>query len=583
MAENTDEILNDLIKYYDGETISVDITEGRATAEKNTAAGETVRINSDELKKIRKDSVVPEETVRIDTKAVRTEEQPVAADMPVQDEVFGFMDIQGNPIEPPSEALSSPEIIEAEPEEDNKADEEPQTPHKRIRQEYDYDEDISDDDDYINESHGIWFRLKPLWITLIVCAIIAGGFKFYITDTGIIGTYKRNFEYNLTFILDTLGISFDFDTPGEETVGEQNSRFVTLADDTQPLESSGEDMSTDTGTDNEHSESTSAYTQHQGDTVSLPFDGAGSSAFVLSDYGIVCAKSNYVCCINENGAIVWEAQTPVTDPAVSTAGKYTAVAAKGGTRICVFRKGEQIYSIDTHDSIVSCSISERGDLALITEKSGYKGSVLVYNKNGEEIFSWSSGVNYIAAVSMLRTRLVAVSLVSTTEKVSSYVMLFDVKQPQPISGIEMAGTLVFDLQNTGNNVVVTGDSSIASFGKFSALSYDMRFDDVKLTHTAADRNGNRIVSYTQNNSPVLCIYSRKGDIEYDSIIESEPDCVDIFGTTMLYNNERQIICGRYTNNKLTEYTASAAPKKLMLMSSRAYMIVYSNSLEIVRI
>ena len=43
---------------------------------------------------------------------------------------------------------------------------------------------------------------------MIISGILVAGFFFYMTDTGIIGTYKRNFDYNMNMLMDMLGIDF---------------------------------------------------------------------------------------------------------------------------------------------------------------------------------------------------------------------------------------------------------------------------------------------------------------------------------------------------------------------------------------
>ena len=76
---------------------------------------------------------------------------------------------------------------------------------------------------------------------------------------------------------------------------------------------------------------------------------------------------------------------------------YIAIAAKNGTQLSLYKDNELLFSLDTDNKILSCDVSERGDIALITERSAYKGAVIVINKRGEEIFSWASGVNYITS------------------------------------------------------------------------------------------------------------------------------------------------------------------------------------------
>ncbi|MDD6763294.1 MAG: DUF5711 family protein [Clostridiales bacterium] len=601
MAEDRDKILNELIKYYDGDAKAAEEEDmgstriiGKKTEPVKEApvdTGDTVTVNLRKQPAMdNTNGAAMSHTRRIEPqemqKITRNESEREVSS-PVEEEILGNLGIDGKPITSAQTHLPEPHA-----EEPRQIPKQKPEPREYIRQ----TEPKSNDQEY---NYSLWYMLKPLWITLIICVVLFGGFRFYMTDTGIIGAYKRNFEYNMTVLLDLFGIDLDNIGTDAPVIGEQNGSFVTLADDEALIQSFGTNIDGSsaetavvdrglpenqlTASNTVHESASSKYSEVKGGTVILPFEEADSSDFSLSKDGVVCAKSNYICCINENGKTVWESDMPVTNPVVSSSGNYTAAASSGSTQLCVFENGKLKYNLDTEDNIVSCDISERGDVVLITTKTAYKGAVVVYNKNGEKIFSWSSGTNYITAASMLKTRLVAVSLVNAASSVTSYVMLFDVKSPEPISGYELENTLIFDVGNNGRLVFPTGDNCIASLTGYNGINYDMRFDDVRLTHSSIDSNGNRLITYTQNNTPVINLYNKKGVLEYDAIINSKPSCIDVYGSTILYNNGREIICGKYSDETPSRYTASMSIQKLMLLNSKAYVIIYNNSLEFVKL
>lgn len=605
MAENRDNILNDLIEYYDGETKANLSEVSKKLNEKNNAAGGEDEMGSTRIiPKTSSQEVPPEETFG-DTVAVKlpkpvTKEPskeaseisntvrikpaktapktPVNRSAPVSEEVFGNLGLDGQPV---SSVNEESKLHTAET--DTKTpllEEKPEIKKTRSRQPNRDPEEYMPLPQYDTDD-SIWNMMKPLWITLIVAITAFGAFKFYITDTGIIGTYKRNFSYNISVILDMLGIDLDkHDAP--PVVGEYVADELKLASGDEISTSGGVDTSAVTDADTDASvDIKQNYEAVEGGVETLPFDNAGSSAFSIYDNGVVCAKSNYLCYMNKNGDMIWETETPVTKPILNVAGKYIAVVSSGSTQVCVFEKDKLLFSIDSPHNIVSCDISERGDIALITEKAAYKGSVLVYNNKGEQIFSWSSGMNYITGVSMLKTRLLAVSLVNASNIVSSYVMVFDVKASDPLAGAELSGTLIYDVYNNGKSIFACGDNSIASLGLYGSVNYDMRFDNARLTHDVSDIRGNRLITYIQNNIPAIRVYNKSGDMEYDALLYSTPDCIDIYKSTVIYNNGREIICGKYSDDIKTTFTATMAIKKLILLDSRRYMIVYSNSLEFV--
>jgi hypothetical protein len=589
MAENRDEILNELIKYYDGDEPSDD-----STAKENTADGAADKDTKPQEEDMGHTRVISKGTqsgkaqplggdtvvVNIGRQSNQGEKQTASdntdSNLPYQEEILGNLGLDGKPIAAEVKQKPSPERQPQKRAEVNK------TPRRdssiSFKQLSENDTQVNAEEEKFDAKSGVWHTLKPLWVTLIITAIAVVVFAFYTTDTGIIGTYKRNFEYNMSVILDIFGIDFDNDDALTPIAGGQGDDKVMLDSDNGEVQSSS---GLRAQTDSETAEQIS-YVASGEKKVTIPFEDAGSSDFSLFDNGVVCVKSNYMCYIDKNGNKKWENDTSISNPIVKSAGKYIAVASLGGTRFELYEGEKLCYSIDAPNKIKMCDVSQRGDVVLAADKNAYKGSVIVFNKKGEQIFSWVSGMNYITDVSMLRTRLVAVSLVDASDEVTSYVMMFDVRQPDPISGVRLDNTLVFDVENNGKNVFATGDNSIASITGYSYINYDIRFDDVLLWRTSCDENEKRLIVYSRDNEPVLNVYSGKGELVYDAVIETLPDKTDIYGKTILYSSDRDIICGKYTETERSVYTAPMTVKQLMLLDSSSYMLVYENILEIIK-
>lgn len=405
---------------------------------------------------------------------------------------------------------------------------------------------------------GLWYTLKPLWATIIVSAMLAASYFFYVTDTGIIGTYKSNFTYNFSLIMRIFGI--DYSPIQELPVVGDNSPFMTTA----------------------YAQSNESYNGIKEKLATIPFEGADSAKFEKYNNGVVCAKSNYICFIDKKGKKKWELETQISNPLLSASGKYIAVAGKDSTYLDLYNDKNLLFSIKVSEKIKSCSVSEKGDVALVTDKTAYKGAVTVYNKKGEEVFSWVSGVNYITSATMLKSRNVAVSLVSTENNVKSYVMMFDIFESEPINGTELSGSLIFGSAPYKKDAYIFADNAIASVNSDGELKYNIKFDNLDITHTSSDTNGWRIVSYTDNYLPYVNVYNNKGDFHKSAATESIPDYIDLNKSVVLYNNGRDVICGKINKTK-TKYAAPMAVKNLVMINKNTYMVAYENSIEIIKI
>lgn len=594
MDKDRDEILNDLIKYYDGDKNDNDNNDDQtseSTEESSSYSMGDTRII--QPKSEPQADALGGDTIMVDIN--KNNVSPASADEtqhigPVKDEVLGMMGLDGLPVDKNHTEVGGGSEFDLSADHDEYSDDDnfasdDYYDDEPISEDYDQYDDETEDEEYPEHNRrGIWFTLKPLWITLILSGVLAASFGFYMTDTGIIGTYKRNFEYNMNMLLDMLGIGYSesitepiSSSDNASTTQEFEDEVVASSEESSGTQQSGEIR------DNVREEIPSQYTVINEARARLPFVEADNSEFAVYGSGIVCAKSNYLCLYNNSGVMDWEMNTDIQNPILKTAGDYILIASKDGTKLSLYKNDTLQFSTDSDNRIISCNVSERGDVVLVTERSAYKGAVVVINRRGEEIFSWASGVNYITSASILKTRLVAVSLVNAESNVTSYLMVFDIESPDPLSGVELTGTLLFDVFNNGNRIYTIGDNSISAMNEYCEMEYDKRFDDASMTHTANDSRGNRLISYTIQNIPALNVYNKNGDLICTLTIDNNPDFISIYGTTVLYNNGRDIICGKATDEEKSLYTAPMDIKDLILINNKTYLIVYENSIEFMKI
>lgn len=550
MDKDRDNIIDDMFEYYDNN----DMDDTMVVKPQEEILGETRIVNTASCDIDNNEFYGTDETTQI--------EIPVSRRTPAE-EVLGNMDLEGRIIEHAPQTYTR-RVTPSFHENIN------EPPSRAKRTEYRAP---------ASRPASLWYKLKPLWATLAFCIVLVGAFKFYMTDTGIIGTYKRNFSYNMSLILRTFGVetkTFD----GEIDEIEEYEEFIGST-------SSISDFFSATGLSitayADDGDGRPTYNENFKKIATLPFQGAGDAKFCEYDNGVVCAKSNYVCYIAKNGEIKWEYTTPVSQPILAAAGDYVAVAGEDSTQLILYKKGKLQYSTEAKNSIKSCSVSENGDVTLVTDKTAYKGAVCVYNSKGEEVFSWISGVNYITSATIAKNRCVSVSLVSAEDDITSYVMVFDIHSTDPVGGSEFSNTLIYYTSAYKNLTLAYGDNSVSGIKDNGETKYNVLFDSMAITHTAEDVKGHRMVSYTDNHLPYLNIYTPAGKLRYSIAIEVSPDYIDLYKSTVLYNNGRDIICGKANDSRKTKYSAPMTVKNLVMLSKNTYMVAYENSLEFIKI
>lgn len=328
----------------------------------------------------------------------------------------------------------------------------------------------------------------------------------------------------------------------------------------------------------------SDYSTQIKENTLVSFDGAGSSVFAKYKKGVICAKMNYMSYINDKGEIEWEITTAIVDPIIKTEGEYIIVAEKGRNKLCLYNDSKLVYDVDDPDTITAVNVSSKGDVIAVTGKQDYKGGISVYNKSGTQIFSWSSGSNTIicADISSL-TRRIAVSLLNTENKAQSVIQLFNVNEKESYSKLDVEDTIIFDLQFTGNILNMFGDNRIIGVSDKGNVLYNNDFGNVRLIHSAIDTDGNMLLSFDDGNMPMLSMYNKKGKQKEKTALSGEADFLDIKGKKVLYNKGRDIYFGTIKSKTMIKYTSAMDIKKLILVGDNCFLIVYSNSFEMVTV
>lgn len=211
--------------------------------------------------------------------------------------------------------------------------------------------------------------------------------------------------------------------------------------------------------------------------VTIPVDGSFVTEYdVFSQHVISCSK-NGVKAYDLNGNPAWEtAMSNVTTQMISfhtpilRAGKnHCIVYDRGGRSILKFQQRSVSPLLTTDYNIVFAKLFDNGYIAAVTEDSGSKEQVKIYDKNGQEIFIWHSGESNVldAALSANGQGLVISALDITEGKLNSYLTFFHINQPEPYARSAKENMLLTNLKydNGNKNIVGISDTGVFHFNE----------------------------------------------------------------------------------------------------------------------
>lgn len=295
-------------------------------------------------------------------------------------------------------------------------------------------------------------------------------------------------------------------------------------------------------------------------------------------------EMNHMSYIDGTGTVVWEIDTAIVDPILKVDGNYILIAEKGRNKICLYIDNKLQYDVDDPDTVMSAELSSNGDVVVVTDKSSYRGGISVYNKSGEQIFSWASGSDAVICADIsAASRSVAVALLNSDVTAKTTVQLFNVNETESYAKIEMPDTVVYELQFVGDKVNAFGDNRVTGISSSGKIVYDNDFSNVQLTHSAIDSNGNKLLAFDDGNIPMLNLYSKNGFFKNSTTLIGVTDFIDINKKYILYNIGRDIYFGKTNSKVMSKYTAAMDIKNLIIVSDTTFVVIYSNSLEVVTV
>lgn len=387
---------------------------------------------------------------------------------------------------------------------------------------------------------------------LLILAILSGVIVF-LSGNDYFRNYKTNFIMNIYMIDSKYGISDAW----EKAFGSKDGDLV-----------------------KKREESRAMGTTYDNESYMLPFESASDAQYAVVDGCVIAAKSNYLAMLDKKGAELWNVTTSVVNPILAVEGEYVAVAENGGTKVCLYSGGQLVYAVDVENEILNANVSSRGDVVVVTKKDFFKGAVEVLNKQGEHVFSWSSGVYSVMCADISPSgRRIAVGFLDDKEGIKSIVQFFNIDEKESYKTVEIPGSAVFKLEFTGETLNVFANNRLIGLSVHGAIVWDELPDGILCAYDL-DSQGNKVVVVDNNNLPVIRTYSKKGNLKDEDTTDELPDYVDIADNILLYNNTRMIYFGKLGREQ--KYAASMDVKGLRILDKKNYMIIYSNSLEFVK-
>jgi len=428
--------------------------------------------------------------------------------------------------------------------------------------------------------------LKILGVILCV-ALIA---FFALLESGVaqpfIETYKNNFKRNISGIANLAGIELpmdvqlyldDMSTPAPKPTMTPAEEQLTM-EEFMGLPENEDDIVAEEGT-SPLTTKEPIKEKRSKDILPIALDMAASMKFAVYKGDVICANETSYKAFDTNGKLLWDETIQMQDPSLKVAGNYVLINEIGAKRISLYEGKKNLYTIQTESNIVSCDVSERGDVVAVTEKEYYKGQVVVFNKSGERIFAWDSGSYNILDADISPKRRVAISLLNTDEGADSYVTSITVNGDVKYKTELFKNNIIFDVEYVGESLNVFSENGVRIITASGKVAWENIYEDKILSRRMMDRNGDAVLFFDTAQSDDFVTITKKGKAYPPIRAESEPDSISISDGFVAYNSGRDIILTNKNGKKTKRATCDSDIRQIHIIDSGKVLAVYSSSIQ----
>ena len=213
---------------------------------------------------------------------------------------------------------------------------------------------------------------------------------------------------------------------------------------------------------------------------SFPYGGDLTDTFAVLDGDLLVCSRNAISLYSGSGTQYINESVGMENPVVTTNGSLAAVYDAGGSSLYVLGQRALVWSADDLESILSARLNKNGQLTVVTQSSGYRGSVTVYDAAYSPVMrvDLTSAFVMDAALSDDGHTLAILTVGQSGGAFATTLELYDMSyasgQYAPDLTCQLGGGVVLETRHTASAVWALGDRGLtvtAHDGRSSGVSW----------------------------------------------------------------------------------------------------------------
>ena len=322
-----------------------------------------------------------------------------------------------------------------------------------------------------------------------------------------------------------------------------------------------------------------------------------STVFAYSKY-IAVIGNNTLTAYNSSGKKEAELSLEITEPLITTSGKYALIAENNSTKMYMVSDSSLKWEKELEGNISRVTVNKSGYSAVILTGTAYKSVIILQDNSGNELFKTylASTVAVDISISDDNKQLSYAEINTSGTLIQSNIKTIDIDKAKQdsenaitssYSGTQNSLVLNIEYQNKNNLICMFDDSIVEIKAGNSKKITDINTKEEKITFSSIQLN-NSVVKNIEDNSGIL---STQTELKIINTSSAKETTYRFYGVTKeLYCSESKIALNLgsevhfvATNGWLIKKYSSNQEIRKIVLSDNIAGIVYRNKIEIVKL
>lgn len=182
--------------------------------------------------------------------------------------------------------------------------------------------------------------------------------------------------------------------------------------------------------------------------------------------GLAVASGDTYSFVSGLGDSSYSIQLRYNDPAIRVSRDYVLLYDRNGTGFCVANGYAEYLNANTDSPILTAAMNQKGDFALVTDQTGYRSAVTVYDSRQRLLCQWLTAQYYVmtASVSPDGEHFAALCLGQNGMALATRVLYFAIGEEQPAWTVDLGEKQVYSItHDKSGGLVIVCDDGVARY------------------------------------------------------------------------------------------------------------------------